>query len=189
MSIKPPHALLIIYATRYIHKAFLLAFWNRVVLQEKPFLWLGCKLNKMSSDKLWLLTCIQVFLAFWKCACITPLSFYETPTFVVILLTKQHPKIFTFMEKRQKVKIKFSVFCSKQFQRQHKPRAARLARPSSFFPWELDSTSQHQAACICEHLCSNLTYSVHQLPRCVLRFQRSLRGYFLGLETLKTFFI
>lgn len=55
----------------------------------------------------------------------------------------------------------------------------------------LYSASQHQAtialSCVCEHHCFILAYFGHPLARCVLRYQKSLRGYFSGLEHSKNF--
>ena len=42
-------------------------------------------------------------------------------------------------------------------------------------------------SCVCEHLCFILIYFMH-LARCVLRYQKSLGGYFLSLWILRIFF-
>lgn len=70
--------------------------------------------------------------------------------------------------------------------------AARVA-PQTPSP-ELHSAAQPQAAValsrVYEHLCFISIYFMHLLARCVLRYQKSLRGViFLGLGTLKTVFI
>ena len=86
-------------------------------------------------------------------------------------------RVLLVLPKKGKMKLAFSsCFAARRYR-----GSATLISESSaakLLPWELPSTSQHQAAvalnCVCEHLCFISIFLV---------------GYFLGLGTLKNFLI
>lgn len=103
---------------------------------------------------------------------ITPLALVKDLYYYLFSLTS---KIFTFMKKRWEEKIVFSVcFTAAIIQA---ARTETACGSTKLLPQE-----PHSA--LCRWAYELYHYFVHPL-RCVVRYQKCLRGYFVGLETLK----
>ena len=98
--------------------------------------------------------------------CFMPLCFYKGPALEPIFCNRKKSKgDFSFYEKRWKL---HSASVLQQLSwRQHAPRVARAAPPSSFlgnYP-QLPASSTLAWNWVCEHLCFTLIYFAHLLAR------------------------
>lgn len=79
-----------------------------------------------------------------------------------------------------------NLFCSQPLRKQSASGAwSRDSGPTKLLPRQLHSTCQHQATralnYVCERPCFILIYFVHPWARCLLRYQKRLRGVFWGV--------
>lgn len=125
---------------------------------------------------------------------VMPLPFYERPSLVPVSTNqKKSEENFHFHKKAKSKNSVQGLFCSEPLQRHHRPQEMRVVSPDSFPKNYILSVST--SSCHSFELC--LWASVFYLDLLCESFskmwpkvsEKPKRGYFLGLEMVKKYFI